>query len=706
MAYASSSGPRRSRRSPIAALLVLSVAAAAPAALFGACSGSNTTGSGAAGGGGGGGVGGGSGATGGLGGSLGGFGGLFDDGGTSSGLTITPSDPSIKVTLPAGGQTVTFQCNDALTGVPAQNVTFAVSNLEVGTISQGGVFTPNGLKPGEVQVSCTDGTNTASTTLTVSLYALENPAGATQQQIDLLKGPPGASDANWKWLYPYEGTVFPRGILPPEIHMDAGSQPGNVFYVHVVLPGFEYEGFFQTNNPSQTRLQMSQAAWDALGAAAAGGPAQVYVAKIANGQKVGPIFRTWTIAAGKLKGTVYYNTYDSPLAGNTGAMMRIKGLSTTPEVLVGNCTVCHSVGADGSTAGATDHGGNSGLFDLTGGQVDPPLVWSATSGGAQAEKGAFPGIFPKNGEVFVVCGSPGQSYPPNIPGMTGPWTSELRLKNGTILPNSGIESYYAQSPVFSHDGTKLAFYDRPAGGGAGVLAMLDYDHATHKFSNYQVLATPPGNRHLSWPAFTPDNRFVVYQDGSGTDLATWSGHTGKIFAVDINTKQVVPLTTLNGDGYMPQGARDENKNYEPSILPIANGGYFWVTYTSRRTYGNRLLGSEGETKRLWASALDINSPAGIDPSHPGFYIAGQELDSGNSRGFWTLDPCKADGQSCESGDECCNGFCNPTGDPPMFVCGPPDGSCSEEYEACTTAADCCDPNMLCINNKCSLPPPN
>jgi hypothetical protein len=52
---------------------------------------------------------------------------------------------------------------------------------------------------------------------------------------------------------------------------------------------------------------------------------QVQIAKIYNGQKYGPIFRTWTLANGKLHGTIYYNTYDSPLAQQTGAMMRIKG---------------------------------------------------------------------------------------------------------------------------------------------------------------------------------------------------------------------------------------------------------------------------------------------------------------------------------------------------------------------------------------------
>ena len=106
------------------------------------------------------------------------------------------------------------------------------------------------------------------------------------------------------------------------------------------------------------------------------------------------------------------------------------------------------------------------------------------------------------------------------------------------------------------------------------------------------------------------------------------------------------------------------------------------------------------------SAIDINAPPGQDSSHPAFYVQGQELATGNSRGFWALDPCKADGLGCESGDECCNGFCNPTGDPPEFLCGPPDGQCSDEFEACDTSADCCDPALDCINGKCAQLPPD
>jgi hypothetical protein len=75
------------------------------------------------------------------------------------------------------------------------------------------------------------------------------------------------------------------------------------------------------------------------------------------------------------------------------------------------------------------------------------------------------------------------------------------------------------------------------------------------------------------------------------------------------------------------------------------------------------------------------------------------------RGFWALDPCKANGTSCETGDECCGGFCRADGDGGL-ACVPPPTGCAQEFEKCTTAADCCDTGSLCINGHCAKPPPN
>ena len=79
------------------------------------------------------------------------------------------------------------------------------------------------------------------------------------------------------------------------------------------------------------------------------------------------------------------------------------------------------------------------------------------------------------------------------------------------------------------------------------------------------------------------------------------------------------------------------------------------------------------------------------------------------RGFASLAPCLVDGNTCETGSDCCNGFCRQTGnDPttgaPVLACVPPPmtgPTCSNVDEPCKTAADCCDPRDLCINMRCA-----
>jgi hypothetical protein len=671
------------------ALLGLLASAGATAALIPACSSGDIAG----GSGGSGGTGGGVGSTG----TNGEGGGLFTGSGggqMGSALVVSPASPSLKVEVPLQGQTVQFKCLDAKSMSPASGATWSTDAPSIGSIDATGLFTPNGKAGGAVKVTCLANGDKADTTLTVLIHAVDNVGMIPPADITILQGPPGQSDAAWQYLYPYDKTVFPRGILAPEIHLTAGTAAGNEYYVHIVSPKFEYEGFFSAN-PASTQLQMTQAMWDALTATAGGQSVDVEVSKLVAGVKYGPITRSWTLAPGQLHGTIYYNTYNSPLAGNTGAMMRIKGNSTVPEVLVGGCTVCHSISADGSTGAAANHNGPGGIFDLTGGNVNPPLVYQT------AELASFAGLYPKNGEVWVTNAEP--NWGPT-PGSGGGYKSTLYTRTGMVVANSGIETYYAQSPVFSHDGTKLAFLDRAAAG-ATNLAIMDYDAMTQKFTNYQVLAPGVNGRINAWPAFTPDNKWVVFQAGQGNDLATWGGNVASIYAAEVASKQVIRLGELNADNYAPAGARDLDLNFEPTIAPIASGGYFWIMFTSRRTWGNRLTGTRDQTKRLWVSAFDINAAAPADGSHPAFYIPGQELGSGNSRGFWALDPCKSDGNDCTSGDECCNGFCEQKPGTNQFVCSPPMGGCSQEFENCKTDGDCCDPSLQCIGGVCSYVPP-
>ena len=191
--------------------------------------------------------------------------------------------------------------------------------------------------------------------------------------------------------------------------------------------------------------------------------------------------------------------------------------------------------------------------------------------------------------------------------------------------------------------------------------------------------------------------------------------------------QPMPLCAANGlaadcaTSYLPKSAShpsDERLNYEPNVTPIASGGYYWVVFTSRRLYGNVATGSpyypvQGDgaptqppTKKLWVAAIDPNPKPGQDPSHPAFYLPGQEMMSGNMRGFWVRAACTANGTSCETGDECCSGYCNDDGGGTLS-CGDKPTGCVPEFNRCTADSDCCGSGQLtCIGGLCaeSSPP--
>jgi hypothetical protein len=159
------------------------------------------------------------------------------------------------------------------------------------------------------------------------------------------------------------------------------------------------------------------------------------------------------------------------------------------------------------------------------------------------------------------------------------------------------------------------------------------------------------------------------------------------------------------------GVTDTRMNYLPSIAPAQAGGKSWVVFTSRRMYGNTAYEDPWDaepgyscysgkmpSKKLWVAAIDDSWTPGSDPSHPAFYLPGQELAAGNSDGYWVSQACKAVGADCESDDDCCGG----TGATPQTQCRvqstatfPPvrhcenRSTCAPSGSSCQTSSDCC-----------------
>ncbi len=756
-------------------------------------------------------------------------------------LTISPASLQ-TITVPAGSNapTVTFT---ALLGGLKVSAGWSVDRGDLGTVAMGPSTTtalvPTGAVGGIVTVTAGFGGKTATAQVLIKITTTQNginPNSVEEQQqiptdageltsgggvggvggeglggsvmdpgtLAALQSPSNNGSAeNLVFIYPYDGTVWPRQMLAPLLMWswslpdgstadggpaadgatpadsgsgDAGAIMANADAVMISLTttsgSFSWTGTFSrppllAAGQPFVRLPIPQDIWamatNSAGGTTSGGAMDeltVGLTVASGGVGYGPITETWPVAPGGLPGIIYYNSYGTQLAQNMGGAVGGNGMfggavlsihvgDTGPQLVAGTnggmsaCRACHSVAAGGSRL-VVQHGdnyGTSSAYDLTPtGSVETVLANGAT----------FPAMYPDGTMALSESGQllplPADATPTPITGLS------------TVVTDLG-------TPSFSPDGKFIAF-NPMAGPGvttpAQQVMVMGFNVMTSTFSvptlvvddTGQPAATRPG-----WPAFFPDGNSLVFHqqsvagaDGNGSgSLYTRKGAKAQIqWTSASDATHVTALNRLNGltasgttylpklpqpvvmsckgDGVQvgninPDHGDDIDVNYEPTVNPAASGGYVWVVFTSRRMYGSEAfippfcsdprgvdLIQNVTPKKLWVAAVDLGAKPGTDASHPAFYLPGQELLAGNSRAFWVLDPCRVDGQSCQSGDMCCNGFCEPVGDGGALICAnsAPNNSCSGLSNKCASPADCCDPTNLCVNGFCAQagnPPP-
>ncbi len=589
------------------------------------------------------------------------------------------------------------------------------------------------------------------------------------------------------WIYPYDQTVWPRGLLAPLLQW-AAPQTYDAVYIHLSENAFDYQGFFAATATPFIHHPIPQAAWDLLCNSNQGEKVAVTLVFSSGGQVYGPITESWTVAQATLTGTVYYNSYGTNLAHNFtgngvtfgGATLGIKRNATSPVLVAGNdseCRVCHSVSADGSRL-VTGNGNTGGTGE------DPASDWyDLMNGYAESKMAPVDGQFnwgtlTPDGTLLLNNGAVdanGLKLQGSSAEDTGPTLAQLfSVATGATFPSTGIPAgLIVGSPVFSSDGKHVAFNFLSgtvptAGGDAGAgdagagdagadaggalvgdgvsLAVMDYDPTASAFSNFRVVFTPPpAAGYAVWPSFLPTNDALVFELETQSNGRDWGGTRSpcdstacasqtnlgtkaELWWVDIATRTAARLDGLNGHGYLPTMAatdhtNDEVLNYEPTANPVPSGGYAWVVFTSRRLYGNIAtlkpywsdprfvdLSTQPTPKKLWVAAVDLKGTPGADSSHPAFYLPAQELLAGNSRGYWVVDPCEMNGTTCQTGAQCCGGYCEGTDDA-GFVCSAQPPACSSLGDKCATDDDCCGVaqgtamGTQCIGGRCAQPVP-
>lgn len=723
-------------------------------------------------------------------------------------FSVTPKDPQ-TITIDIGGSSPTVSFDSFLDGKPIA-AAWSIDRGDAGAITLGAtktaVFTPSGLVGGSVLVTAALNDDIIQREIVIELRGSQNGADPTdpgqaaqipadedaltagggpggvggdglgvevtdEDMLDALENPTGdVASENLALVYPYDGTVFPRGILAPLISWDWEVGDADAIKIDLATESgsFSWSGMFgrpailATTGGPFVHHPIPQNVWAAATNTASGNTDRlmVSVTVAAGGEGYGPLEQTWTIADARLAGTIYYNSYGTNLAKNFGAgiggdpalggdgkfggaVLGIRVGDTGPSLVAGQsgstsyCRVCHSVSADGSRLVASRQASpddDSYAYDL---DADGTI----TETDALAEL-LFPGMYPDGSMALSATGDLFALPDADVP-----------------LAATGIDDYAEDglgTPMFSSDGKKVAV--NPMNSGPDQkLVVFDFDFQTLAFTNPVEVVDYTGQNddvRPGWAAFLPDANSLVFHkqlsrvagisDGNNHgDMYTRRGARAQIHWTSVSSaSDVTALNRLNGmdasgDSYLaPLRApvdlecdadgnevgdidisheADHELNYEPTVNPVGGGGYAWVVFTSRRRYGNVAtippfcsdprgvdLVENITPKKLWVAAVDLNQEPGSDSSHPAFYLPGQELLAGNSRAFWVLDPCRDDGDSCESGDQCCGGFCQPDEDG-VLVCSnePPNQSCSQIQEKCESTSDCCDAEASCLGGFCS-----
>jgi hypothetical protein len=721
----------------------------------------------------------------------------------ASAIVIDPPEALIDVSVVDGTLSaitpVTFQVLDQKTRAVVPGASWTVDRGELGAIGAStGVYTASGALAGTAVVTAKLPTATASAKATVRINATSSGANATSG-IGPQSGPTpkggfngvggqvlgpapapavkallDASNAvptsTFEWLAPYDNTVFPRGILAPLLQWRAPGFTAVGVRVHLKQVGFEFRGYYglPAGATALTSAPIDHDVWKRITNSNQGDPLEVELTITDGVTTYGPLKRTWPIAPGILRGTVYYNSYGTQLASITqgnkaAAVLSISPGDAEPKLAVPGsetkCVVCHEVSAKGNRlfSNDTDQGdyGYARAYDLTAAsavyKTYGPSWGAGFSAASFVGKLSYSAPFP-DGTFFLA--SSGENY--------HHWPSPSDLFSADTyqaIPTTGFTDTVkrAVTPAFSPDGKRVAFAfweavaANPLADGGHTLVAMDFDckpdakgvcgAPPYAFSNLRKLHTD-ATAYLGWPTFSPDGKWVVFQRstnaGDGSVLNTSKTGRADLWLASAepgSTFTPIKLCSLNGfaanctDSYLPIGPNhpqtlvdaanpgDTNLAFEPTITPIVSGGYAWLIFTSRRLYGNvatlepyagkddgQLMPSSPVPKKLWVAAIDLAPKAGQDPSHPPFYLPGQELLAGNMRAFWENDPCRANGATCETGNECCNGFCRDNG-AGALVCGDKPAGCANEFENCTTAADCCGGTLSCIGGKCAVSAP-
>jgi len=585
------------------------------------------------------------------------------------------------------------------TKVKITNGLFTLESLAFGGIGQSsGKFVATGVAGGETEVRVEvpgpggkklKGTAIVRVKLERNVVAAGVPADAADKFATPAK--PVVKDVAPNLVYPLEGAVMPQNVFPADVQWLTGNA-GDLFELRFEKPNAVVRALVLHSGAGFNNHYLVELdAWRALAQSDPDDPVVVTLRRwdAASGDVIESPTVSFSFARAALTGSVYY--WDIAAGRiqriDDGTNVAVSFMPTPSQ----NCVGCHSVSPSGRyMAGRLGGGDNYGsVFDLTTDLTgDPPPSSFSTS----LTKWWYSSWAPDEKRMVVARGNGG-----------GPSLAVINPMTGADITITGTLPSNATQPSWSPDGKEIAYVadgnnwgDHATAGNIAILPVTGPDQVGTKqtiHAGASLSTHTPGGNADSYPAFSPDSKTITFTHGTG---ARSDSHQAALYLMGRDGGSVVRL-----DKACAGSATTDN--YQSRFAPFDTGDHFWISYLSRRDYGNADAGTKGSTRQqIWVAAIRKNAKPGEDPSEVGYWLPGQNTKSQNISAYWAPRPCRKDGEGCSVGSECCGGDCRPDDEGTLVCSPPPPEECRMEGQTCSSKDDCCD-GLPCTNNVCSLP---